>query len=54
MLAYPAHIDPVAALGQHIAHPLFRCEQFALLVDDDARQRWRECDAAGIWFRLAS
>jgi hypothetical protein len=36
----PRTVDPVAAIGQHVAHPLFGRQQFALLVDDDAGQRF--------------
>ena len=35
----PADLDPVAAVGEHVLHPLLRLHQLALLVDDDAAQR---------------
>ena len=39
MLAHPAHVDPVAALGQHVAHALFGRKQAALLVNHHPVQR---------------
>jgi hypothetical protein len=46
VLAHPAHVDPVAAVGEHVAHALFGREQAALLVDDRAGQRLGQRDRA--------
>ncbi len=43
MLAGPAHVDPVAAFGKHVAHALFRAQQAALLVDRHARSASCAC-----------
>src|SRR3546814_3307316 len=46
MLFDPAHLDPVAAVGQNVAHRLFGHEQTALLVDDNAQEGRGEGDLA--------
>ena len=53
MLSRAAHIDPVAALGQHVADLLFGLHQAALLVDEDAVERLRARDLPRIGFDLA-
>ncbi len=39
VLLVPAHLDPVAAVGEHVADALVGVEQLPLLVDHDALER---------------
>src|SRR3546814_1737551 len=48
VLLYPEHLDPVAAVGEHVADALVGGHQLALLVDDHAVERLGEPDAAQI------
>ena len=47
------HVDPVAAVGQHLAHRLLRRHQLALLIDDDAVERLGEFYGAAVGGKLA-
>ena len=53
MLLDAQHLDPVAAVRQHIAHALFRAHQLALLVDDHAVERLGEFHLAAVGRELA-
>ena len=53
MLAHPAHVDPVAPFGQHVAHALFRGEEAALLVDHHAVQRLGQRNGAAVRCQFA-
>ena len=53
MLLGPAHVDPVAAVGEHVLNPLLWLHQFALLVDHDSGKRFRLCDLAAVGCKLA-
>src|SRR3546814_6804327 len=46
MLFDPAHLDPVAAVGEDVADALVGRHQAALLVDDDTVERRSETDLA--------
>ncbi len=48
MLLDPAHLDPVAALGEDIADALFGRHQLALLVDHNAAERLGLGDLAAV------
>src|SRR3546814_7985672 len=53
VLLYPEHLDPVAAVGEHVADALVGGHQLALLVDDHAVERLGEPDAALVGLDLA-
>src|SRR3546814_288592 len=53
MLFDPAHLDPVAAVGEDVADGLVRRHQAALLVDDDTVERRSENDLALVRLKLA-
>ena len=53
MLFHAANHDPVAAIGKHIADLFVAFEQLALLVDNDAGQRFGKCDFAAVGLALA-
>ena len=48
-----ANVDPVAALGEHVADPAFGRHQPTLLIDDDARESLGELDLALIGVEFA-
>ena len=48
MLLDAEHFDPVAAVGEHLAHGFVRSHQAALLVDDDTVERLGERDRAAV------
>ena len=53
VLAIAAHVDPVAALGEHLPHCLVGGKQLALLVDHHSGQRLGDLDAAAVGFEFA-
>ncbi|MCY1172293.1 hypothetical protein D9M73_124260 [compost metagenome] len=53
MLANALHLDPVAAIGEHVADRLVGRHLAALLVDHDAFDRLGEADRAAIGFQFA-
>ncbi len=53
VLAHPAHVDPVAPLGQHLPDALVGRHHAALLVDHHAGQFFRDLDRAGVGGQFA-
>ena len=53
MLAHPLHVDPVTAIGQHVAHGPVGRHLAPLLIDDDAFERLGELHGARIRLHLA-
>ena len=53
MLLRSTDVDPVAAIRQHILHPLVGLHQLALLVDDDSGERFRLRHLAAIGLDFA-